>query len=307
MKRKIIVTMGDPAGCGPAITLKAINEFKSSCELFLVGDRQILSRYPLFRKITNKINLFDLNTPGIKSVKPGFLSSLGGLASLQYCREALKLVKKEKANALVTAPLSKEAVQRVQPGFLGHTEFLAEYFGVSRFAMMMVSDIMRVVLLTRHVPLKKVSTMITKSRIEDTIFTVCSFLKKKFKIRDPRIAFVSFNPHAGKDTFLGKEERVIHHVINKYRKGFYGPYPADTIFLKNKINDYDCIIACYHDQAMIPFKLLSFENGVNVTAGLPIIRTSPDHGVAFDLMRNKKNPLHSSMLAAIKLAYKLSL
>jgi 4-hydroxythreonine-4-phosphate dehydrogenase len=126
------------------------------------------------------------------------------------------------------------------------------------------------------------------------------------KIKKPKIVISSFNPHAGIDTFLGKEEKIIKSAMNKCEHKIYGPYPADTLFLKNKIKDYDCIICLYHDQAMIPFKLLSFKQGVNLTIGLPIIRTSPAHGVAFDLIRKAKRPLHHSMLEAIKLSAKLS-
>ena len=131
-------------------------------------------------------------------------------------------------------------------------------------------------------------------------------MQDQFKIKCPRIAFCSTNPHAGVNTFISQEEKKIIKARDKFKKTVYGPYPADTIFTKENLKQYDCIICTYHDQAMIPFKLLSFRTGVNVTLGLPIVRTSPAHGVAYDIVKRGKAPFHSSMLEAINLASKLS-
>ena len=171
----------------------------------------------------------------------------------------------------------------------------------------MVAPDFKVVLLTRHIALRKVSSSITVKLVKDTLEVVHSFLKKRWHIKKPRIAVASVNPHAGVDTFLEKEEVCLKRAMKMCNIAVVGPFPLDTLFLKDKRKSFDCIIAPYHDAAMTPFKMLCFHNGVNLTCGLPIIRTSPAHGVAFDLMRKGKEPMHSSMLAAIKLAYSLSL
>lgn len=300
--------MGDPAGCGPYISLKAIEEFKDKgVEFFVIGDRAILERIPIFKKLAKRLVIFDAKTKGIEKIKPGLLSKLGGLASLNYLKVAVKLVDRERIKTLVTAPVSKEAIGMSLPTFRGHTELLAGYYKVKNFAMMMVSQNLKVVLLTRHIPLRDVAGKLRKKLVFDTLTLIYSFLKNTFKIKKPKIALASLNPHAGIHTFLEREEKIIRQAIKEFEEPVYGPYPADTLFLKDRITEYDCIICIYHDQAMIPFKLLSFKKGVNVTVGLPIVRTSPSHGVAFEVMRKKKEPFYSSMAEAIKLAYRLSL
>ncbi len=303
---KVVITIGDPAGCGPLITLKAAIELKRS-NLFVVGDRKVLERYRSFNKLTSRFTLIDVKTPRIDKIQPGYPSRLTGMAAVSYLNKALSFMKEEKIKALVTAPLSKEAVKLNLRNFSGHTEFLADYFKVKNTVMMMADGNFRVVLLTRHIPLKDVPGAIKRKLIKDTVLMVYSSLKRLFKIKKPRIVFASLNPHAGVDTFFGKEEKIIKDVIESMGFKIEGPYPSDTLFVKSRIINYDCIIACYHDQAMIPFKLLSFKKGVNLTLGLPIIRTSPAHGTAFDLMRSGRTPMHSSMVSAIKLAEKLSL
>ena len=306
MKNKLVITIGDPAGCGPFITLKAVEKLKRK-NLFIAGDKKILERYRMFSRLSKIITLIDVNTPRIDSVNPGYPSRLSGMAAVSYIKAALDFMKKEKIQRLVTAPLSKEAVGMSMHNFSGHTEFLSDYFGKENTGMMMIDGNFRIVLLTRHIPLSKVHSVINRKMIKDTLALVYSSLNRIFKIKKPSIVFASFNPHAGVNTFLGREEKIIKDAINHFKHGVEGPYPADTLFLKDKIRKYDCIVACYHDQAMIPFKLLSFKRGVNLTLGLPIIRTSPAHGTAFDLMRKGREPLYSSMVSAIRLAEKLSL
>lgn len=307
-KRSIVISSGDPAGCGPFITLKAIEEYRGKAfDFFVVGDRKIFEKLPPYKRVRKWINLIDLDTPRIDKLKRGYSSRLGGAASLSYLKLSLKLVKKLKIKRLVTAPLSKEAVQKVIPKFSGHTEYLANYFKTSNVVMMMVSPRLKVALLTRHISLGKVVLSLEKKDIINLLSLVYSSLKWQFKIKNPRIVFTSVNPHAGIDTFLGNEEKIIVQVIKKFKKSIAGPYPADTIFIKDNLKRYDCIICAYHDQAMIPFKLLSLRQGVNITLGLPIIRTSPAHGVAYDVIRQGRVPFHSSMLAAIKLAGQLDI
>ena len=307
MSKRVVITTGDPAGCGPAITLHAIEKIKErNVEFVVVGDKEILEQEPHYRRVKKRIKLIDVHTPGISTLKKGTISTVAGSASLAYLRRALAVVKKEKIPCLTTAPVCKEAIQRIMPDFQGHTELLARSFRVKRFCMMMSSKKLNVILLTRHLPLREVSKKLTKKLVLDTIELAYSFLRWRLKIRHPKIAISSLNPHAGVNTFLDKEEKKITGAINASRRKIWGPYPSDTLFIPKNLNEFHCIIACYHDQGMIPFKLLSFTDGVNLTLGLPIIRTSPAHGTAFDAIK-KKQPLDfSSMQAAITRALCIS-
>ena len=306
-RKSLVIASGDPAGCGPIITLSAIQNYRGpKADFFVVGDKKIFKKNSIYNKVTKKINFIDLNTPGAEKVKPGYSSRLSGALSLSYLETALKILKNQRVKHLVTAPLSKEAVKMIRPKFCGQTEYLAKYFKVKNPVMIMVSKKLKVVLLSRHISLREVSGSLKEKNIIDSLSLVYQSLKKQFKIRNPKITFSSLNPHAGVDTFLEKEERVIAKAIKKFKKPIQGPYPADSLFIAENIKKYDCLICSYHDQAMIPFKLLSLKEGVNLTLGLPIIRTSPAHGTAYDLMRTSRRPFHSSMLEAIKLALKLS-
>jgi len=307
LNKKVVITTGDPAGCGPYITLKAIEDLGNcGAQFYVIGDRKILSRFDIYKKISKRITLIDLNTPGIEKLKTGYVSKLSGRASISYLDSALKIMREYGIKRLVTAPLSKEAVQLSLASFSGHSEYFAGYFNC-RIEMMMVSSKLKTVLFTRHILFKKVPVFITKNNLNNTFNLILKSLRSIFKIKHPRIAVASLNPHAGVNTFLGKEEKVIDKVIHNFSSNFYGPYPSDSIFTESAIKQYDCIIALYHDQGMIPFKLLSMKTGVNLTVGLPIIRTSPAHGVALDIMRSNKKPFASSMVEAIKLALKLSI
>jgi len=305
---KAVIASGDPAGCGPLISLEAIREFKhKNIDFILVGDRKVFERFAVYRKVKNRINLIDLNTSDIKKIKPGQFSKLSGKASLAYLDAALAIAKENRIKRLVTAPLSKEAVQMVKKNFSGHTEYLQNYFKVPQVEMMMVSKHLKTVLLTRHTVLRKAGFLINAKGVEKTLKLVYAALKEQFKIKKPRIALAAFNPHAGVSTFLEREEKELVAGIRKFKYKVYGPYPADSLFIPEKLKLYDCIISAYHDQGMVAFKLLSMKSGVNLTLGLPIIRTSPAHGPAFDLMRRHKKPFSSSMLAAIKLAIQLNI
>ncbi|MDP2923049.1 MAG: 4-hydroxythreonine-4-phosphate dehydrogenase PdxA [Candidatus Omnitrophota bacterium] len=305
---KLIVTSGDPAGCGPLITLKAIYALiDENADFFVVGDKKILQDIPVYEKVKKRINLIDLNSKEIEKIKKGYISKKAGIASLNYLNKALQILEKEKIKRLVTAPLSKEATKLAFRNFSGHTEYLADYFGAKNIAMAMVSQKLKVVLFTRHRLLREVPKLIDKGRLINTFSLVYYSLQNMFKIKKPRIAVTSLNPHAGIDTFLDREEKIVCEAIEDLKKIIYGPYPSDTIFIEQNLKKYDCIICLYHDQAMIPFKLLSLKSGVNLTLGLPIIRTSPAHGVAYDIMRKDKIPFHSSMVEAIKLAIRLKI
>ncbi len=308
MKKNIIITIGDPAGCGPFITLEAIKKLGADFAFFLiVGDSYILERIPLYQNLKNKITVIDPKTQGIEKIRKGRASVLSGKASLSYLKIALDFIKKNSIKRLVTAPLSKEAVELNVPGFSGHTEYLAKYFKQKKIEMMMVSDKLKAVLFTRHIPLRGVSSCIRKDKLTDTFCLVRHGLSKMFKIKNPRVVVSSLNPHAGVNTFLEKEEKIVCAAIKASGAKIFGPYPSDTIFTSDNLKKYDCVICLYHDQAMIPFKLLSMKEGVNLTLGLPIIRTSPAHGTAFDIIREGKLPFSSSMVSAIKLAARLEI
>ncbi len=309
MSRKgIIISAGDPAGCGPRITLGAINSIKTdAADFFVVGDKKIFEKINGWARFKKKVNFIDLNTANIGKVRDGFSSKITGQASLNYLKTSLKIMKERKIKRLVTAPVSKEAIALCLGKFSGHTEYLAEHFKVSNFGMLMTAKKLRLLLLSRHIPLREVSGSIKKKSVIDSISLVYSYLHNQCRIKKPRIALASLNPHAGVNTFLEKEEKILLAARNEFKNTIYGPYPADTIFIKENLKNFDCVICPYHDQGMIPFKLLAFREGVNVTLGLPIIRTSAAHGVAFDLMRQGKKPFTSSMLAAVKLALALSI
>ncbi len=281
--------MGDPRGVGPEVILKSLSKKNVSClgNFIIVGDRQLL------RKKKNTV----VDVPYKNA----------GEGSLKFLEKGVDLIKGGIADALVTAPLSKEAVSQYKKDFRGHTEYLAESFNVKNFDMMFVSSDIRLSLVTRHVALKDVSKLITKKAVFSSIELMHRTLKEKFGILRPRIAVWGLNPHAGEFGLLGYEEikQIVPAIKQAQQKGILavGPFPADTFFCYNK--GFDGIVAMYHDQGLTPVKGMYSKNLVNFTAGLPFVRTSPVHGTAFDIAgKNKANP--SSMIAAIQLAFQLA-
>ena len=309
MAKRIIITCGDPAGIGPEITISALSKLPilKKAEVTLIGDEAILRRVKGFDAIRRRITFIDIKTRNICGIKRGKISKTAGRAALSYLETALAIAKKEQINRIVTAPVSKEAIKLTYPEFSGHTEYLAGFYKRKNVVMLMYAQKIKVVLATRHINLSEVSKAITRRLIYNSLRLTYKELRRVFGINRPRIAVLSVNPHAGINTFLGAEEKKISRAAAKLNKDTVkGPYPADTIFTPKNLKKYDCFFCAYHDQGMIPFKLLAFDDGVNVTLGLPVIRTSPAHGVAFDLIRQNKQPSSSSMLAAIKLALKVS-
>ena len=283
------ITMGDPSGVGPEVIRKALKKgrFPSSTAFVIIGSQK------LFKNIPVPVIDITYRTPGE-----------GALKSLE---RAVALVKGGGLDALVTAPLSKEAVSRFQKDFRGHTEYLARAFGVKRFDMMFVSPRVRISLVTRHVPLKNVPALITRKAVLDSIALMDETLKRRFHIRSPRIAVLGLNPHAGEGGLLGYEDiRAIGPAIRSaQQQGIkaHGPFAADTFFCHDK--GFDGIVAMYHDQGLTPVKGMYFKELVNFTAGLPFVRTSPVHGTAFDIAGQGIADA-SSMIAAIQLARELS-
>jgi len=274
--------MGDPSGIGPEVTMKALAspKVKGLADFLVIGE--------------------EFGSKGVSS----------GRASIEYVDRALDIVRALEADAIVTAPVSKSSIQKAGfPRFQGHTEYLAERTGTKKFAMMFVGDGLKVSLVTRHIALKLVPDALTTALVSDTISLTHEFLKDRFGIKSPRIGVCGLNPHAGELGAFGTEEaKVIAPAIRrcaKTLKNVRGPIPADSAFYDALNKKYDALVAMYHDQALAPFKMLYFKSGVNLTLGLPFIRTSPDHGTAFDIAgKGIADP--SSMIEAIRLACSLA-
>ncbi len=302
--------MGDPAGIGPEVTAKAIKRLrqKPGIKFLIIGDNFILSRF--IHRLPENCKILDLNNVPRKNFCFGKLSPAYGKASWEYINKAVSLLKGKKIDLLVTAPVSKEAISSSGLKFFGHTEFLAESFKVSKFAMMFVSDKIKTTLVTRHIPLKNVAVSLTRDNIYQAICLTSDSLKGYFGISNPKIAVCGLNPHAGENGLLGREEDLIIRPAIKRAlvkcKNISGPYPSDTIFHSALKGKFDGIVAMYHDQGMIPLKTLFFRKIVNLTLGLPFIRTSPAHGTAFDIAGNSVADA-GSMTEAIKLAVSLAL
>lgn len=289
--------MGDPYGIGPEIIVKALRKSSIRKQAYF----KIIGDYEVYRQQGGK-NYQNCSFINIKE-------NNGGRASLLYLQTAVDLLKKKKITGLVTAPVSKEAIAKVEPSFIGHTEFLAEAFNIKNVGMFFVSDQMRVIIVTRHLPLNEVSHAVTTSEVYKTIQLTYQYLQKMFKIKNPIIAVCGLNPHAGENGKMGTEEKTkIIPALQKARRNkinVEGPFAADTLFSPDIAKHYDAIVAMYHDQGLIPIKTLCFKNLINLTIGLPFIRTSPAHGTAFDIAgQNKANS--SSMEASICLCASFS-
>lgn len=308
-KKNIGITLGDPFGIGPEIIAKALcqKDVLDLAHYFLIGDYSVYQKYS--RALPPNCVFIDLKILKDKQITLGRGNRLSGFASLKYLNEAVGLLKNKKINALVTAPVSKEAIKQTDPHFNGHTEFLAQAFKIKKVEMMFVAPKVRSVIVTRHIPVQQISRALNSQNVFDTIKITQQSLTRQFKIKNPLIAVCGLNPHAGEGGTIGDEEKEkIIPAINKAKKygiRIEGPLAADTLFIPSLSQRFDATIAMYHDQGLGPIKALHFEKLVNLTLGLPFIRTSPAHGTAFDIAgKNKANP--SSMIEAIKLASALS-
>lgn len=310
-KTLVVITMGDPAGIGAETVLRSLKNigFKKNVSFLIIGDIFILRREA--RRLRIKMpdaDIVDLGNVPRRNFKYGVVRGGFGKAALEYIDIACEIImgiRNKRPVALVTAPVSKEAIRRSCPGFSGHTEYLAKFFKARFVTMFMVSRALKVALVTRHIPFSSVAKSITKEKIIKTADQAHEVLKDIFKIKSPRIGVASLNPHAGEGGIFGREEKnIINPAVLRLKKRIprvEGPGPADTLFYKARNGRLDAVISMYHDQALIPFKTLSFESGVNMTLGLPFIRTSPDHGTAFDIAgRRFADP--TSMTEAIKIA-----
>ncbi len=302
--------MGDPSGIGPEVLLKALAKNPGLLEECLIlGDRFVIAKMSKALGINLKLNLLDFSNAPHKGFAFGVEDPAYGRASFEYVEEAVKMLSRGRARALVTAPVSKSAITSSGRRFTGHTEYLAKAAGAAKFAMMFVGGALKVTLVTRHISLADVPGAISIDGICDTIELTHEALKRDFRIRNPKIGVAGLNPHAGESGVMGREEaKIITPAIKKAGrkiKNIIGPRPADVIFYEARNNAFDAVVAMYHDQALAPFKALYFDCGVNMTLGLPFIRTSPDHGTAFEIA-GRGIASARSMEEALKLAARLA-
>lgn len=324
MSVRIAISIGDINGIGPEVVLKTLSGANlEEITPIILSNKHVVDFYARFLNIdlpfsvcqnssdikSGAVNIFESYGNETAEVHPGKLSQKSGKLAMLAVEKGISLCLTEEADALVTAPISKEAVNLAGYNIPGHTEFLAEKTGAGNFMMMLVNDKLRVGLVSIHIPLAGVPASINEDTLTNSIKTMDESLKKDFGITNPNIAVLGLNPHAGDGGIIGMEEiEIIAPALRKAQKeGIHvsGPHPADGFFGNRKYKDHDGILAMYHDQGLVPFKTLSFGAGVNFTAGLPIIRTSPDHGTAFDIAgKNLADP--SSFTQAFNLAVELA-
>ena len=310
LSRKCIgITLGDPAGVGAEVTADALARpaLRRSARFVLIGDEILFRKY--FPVRHSDCIFLDQRCLRPNDFRPGHPNLATARASLCYLEKAVELLRLRQIDGLVTAPVSKEAICRIEPAFVGHTEFFARAFGVKDVGMMFVSESLRVILATRHIPLNEVSRAARPSVVYQAIRLAHEALKKYFHLTHPVIAVCGLNPHAGEGGMMGKEE--IRNIIPAIQKARHksiraqGPFAADTLFSPQTARRYDAVVAMYHDQGLIPIKTLYFRKLVNLTVGLPFVRTSPAHGTAFDLAGKNKADA-SSMIEAVQLAARLA-
>jgi len=282
---RIAITVGDPAGIGPEIAAKAAADSSvlAVCEPVVFAP------------------------PASASIRPGHVSAEAGRAAYDTIVRAVDAARRGDVDAIATAPVNKLAFAKAGLPWKGHTDLLAHLCGTADVAMMFHSPQLKVVLLTVHVPVRDVASLLTPSLVDRTIALTVESLHR-FGIARPRLALAGLNPHAGESGVIGSEDdEVLTPAVERARAqgiDVTGPIPGDTVFVRASRGEFDCVIACYHDQGLIPVKLLAFGQAVNVTIGLPIVRTSVDHGTAFDIAgKGVADP--GSMIAAVKLAAQL--
>ena len=310
MKIRCGITMGDPAGIGAEIILKALvrPSIRKLADFVVIGDRRILEEVWRIENRKGKLagfKVIDLKNVSEKGFKFGKLRSANGKVALEYLDTAIDLINHKHIDCLVTAPVNKEAITSSGCHFTGQTEYLARHFKIQNAVMMLLNKKLKVALAPRHIPLKDVPAHITIDGLVKVITGCAQGLYSFFGMRNPRLAVCGLNPHASDNGVIGKEEaRVLIPAIKKARRqriSVSGPFAADTIFEKAVQGKYDCVVCMYHDQGLIPLKLTGFNQAVNITLGLPFVRTSPGHGTAYDIAgKNKANP--ESLIQAIKIA-----
>ena len=338
MKPVIGITMGDPAGIGPEIIVKALANpaLYESCKPLVFADAQVMQNAVAIAGIDLQINsvsgikdanfgygiidVVDLKNVDIKSLEYGKVSANAGNAAFESIRKVIDSAMKGEIDATVTAPINKESINLAGHHFSGHTEIYAHFTDTRKYAMLLADDSLRVIHATTHVPLREACNLITKERIIDVV-SLLNDACIRFGIENPKIGIAGLNPHAGDGGLFGNEEiDIITPAVQQSKSLGYcveGPVPPDTLFSKAIQGKYDGCVAMYHDQGHIPFKLLGFKwnnktqtmdsvKGVNITLGLPIIRTSVDHGTAFEIA-GKGIASADAMAIAIEYAVKMAI
>jgi 4-hydroxythreonine-4-phosphate dehydrogenase len=307
MKPRIAITLGDPAGIGPEIVSAAIRHPRvlSVCTPVVIGDPLA---FALHHETLPTVEF--LSTPGInRRLKLGRPSKEAGRSAIQALDAGVNCMLNKQADALVTAPVSKESFAQADHGFPGHTEWLAKKSGVSSYGMLMVAGELRALLVTRHIPLADVSKTLTPAAIEIAARLGYDFVRRILGKKNPRLVLCGLNPHAGDNGLIGSEEdrtlRPTLAALKRKKIMIAGPFAADAAFRDMVQGVYDLALACYHDQGMIPLKVHAPDRMVNLTLGLPYIRTSPAHGTAYDIA-GKKRAHAEPMIEAIVLAAKYS-
>jgi 4-hydroxythreonine-4-phosphate dehydrogenase len=322
----IAITTGDPAGVGPEITAKAIarDEVWDCCRPLVVGDAAVLAQAialvavpPAFHPIadvaearfdTTAPDVLDLHNVDPAALQPGQVSAIAGRAAVDYVERAVELAQTGQVDGIATGPINKAALQAAGVPYIGHTELLAALTGEERVTTMLATPGLRAVHVTRHVPLRDVAAHITRERVLETIRLTNAGLQS-MGIPHPRLAVAALNPHGGDEGLLGREEiEAIGPAVEAAQaEGIkaHGPIPADSVFFRAIRGEFDAVVAMYHDQGHIPIKTHGFERSVTVTLGLPIVRTSVDHGTAFDIAWQGVAS-EESMVEAIRLAARLA-
>ena len=322
----LAITMGDPAGIGPEIVLKALahREIYERCRPFVLGDRRILERAGPWvnsqlgfdvveqpaagRYEHGQVTLLDLRNEAPSECPVGEASSAAGRAAVEYVFAGCDLAMEQLADAVVTAPLNKAAMNQAGFRYAGHTELLTERTGAQRVSMLLVGPTLRVVHVSTHVSLLEAIRRVKRERV-DQVIQIAAGSCHALGIPNPRIAVAGLNPHASEGGLFGNEEaeEIVPAIESARSRGLTvsDPQPPDTVFLRATKGVFDIVVAMYHDQGHVPMKLLAFDSGVNVSLGLPIIRTSVDHGTAFDIA-GTGIAREESMLAAIDVAIKMA-
>ena len=317
----IAISIGDVNGVGPEVTIKALSDKRILNQMtpIIFGSAKVVSYYRkqcemeqfnfmTIKDLNNiaygKVNVFNC-WQEVVELQPGKVTDAAGKAAWQALEKATKALKEGSVSAIVTAPINKNNIQNEDFSFPGHTEFFAKTFEAEDHLMLLVHEKLRVGVVTGHVPLHQVSQKITRSKVRQKILLMEKSLQQDFGVIKPRIAVLGLNPHAGENGLLGSEEQdILLPVIQELKdkgKLIYGPFSADGFFGAFMYQQFDGVLAMYHDQGLIPFKTLAFEKGVNYTAGLLVVRASPDHGTAYDIAgKNQANA--ESMREALYLA-----
>jgi 4-hydroxythreonine-4-phosphate dehydrogenase len=315
--RKFIFTCGDINGIGPEIVIKTLNRICSqkNTQFYFVCPANVFSetirnikpkfKYEVVKKFDkNLITQVQIIDIGNGQITPGKPTKASGRISFNSLECAFKLVHQKEIEAIITAPISKTAFNLADISFPGHTELLAKWCNTNNYLMMFLSGKMNAALLSIHEPIKNISDLVSEKNLIKSLEIINSTLKKDLNILSPRIAVLGLNPHAGENGLIGdEEEKIIKPVLKKLNQNIEGPFSPDAFFGSKKFKSYDLIFGMYHDQVLIPFKMINFSSGVNFTAGLDIVRTSPDHGVAYDIawknVADERSILHAYNFARL--------